>query len=96
MGNALARLTSPGGTLPQGMQDAALRTALEEARQLAEQTRLLALNAAFESAAAGPAGEMAALGGEAGQAASAAERVIGAVELLLQQIRSASSLPGPL
>ncbi len=96
MGNALMRQTSPGGTLPQGLQEAALRTALEEARQLAEQTRLLALNAAFESAAAGPAGEMEALGGEAGHAAAEAARVIGAVELLLQQIRLASSLSGPL
>lgn len=96
MGNALARQDSPESALPPEGQDAALRLALAEARRLAAQTRLLALNAAFEAAAAGPDEEMDALGGAAGQASAEAARVIGAVELILQQIQSASSLSGPL
>ncbi|MCL4681996.1 MAG: hypothetical protein KJZ92_12015 [Rhodocyclaceae bacterium] len=94
MGNALAGQAASPGSQPPDMQDAALRRVLEEARQLAEQSRLLALNTAFESA--GAAGDDDALGGEACHAADEAAKVIGAVERLLQQIQSAASLPGTL
>lgn len=94
MGNALMRQASPAENLPPGAQDAALSAALEEARQLAVQARLLALNTAFESAGAGPGGEMDVLGGEAGHAVAATEKVAAAVELLLQQIQLASLLSG--
>ncbi len=100
MENALARQDVNEAFLPPGTQEAALRLALEEARQLAAQSRLLALNAALESAGAcGEADavrEMDALGGAAGQAIDKAEEIAAAVERLLQQIRSASALSGPL
>lgn len=92
MSSALLRQASPEEILLRGAREAALRTALEEARQLAAHARLLALNTAFESAGAGPAGE----GDAAGAAAAEAARVAGAVELLLQQIQSASFPSGPL
>jgi hypothetical protein len=89
------RSTSSGGANPAlGAQETALRLALEEARQLAAQSGLLALNAALESAGAGE--DMAALAGSAGQAASDAERIVGAVELLLQQIHAAAAVSRPL
>ena len=100
MENALARQDANEASLPMGVHEEALRLALEEARQLAAQSRLLALNAALESAGAcGEAEavrEMEVLGGAAGQAIDEAEKIAAAVELLLQQIRSASALPGPL
>lgn len=65
-----------------GVQDAALRLLLEEAR-------LLALNAAIESAAVREAG----LPGDE-DAATAAQGCALAVDRLLQQIRSAPTLPG--
>jgi hypothetical protein len=92
MSSALLRQASPEETLLRGARDAALRTALEEARQLTAQTRLLALNTAFESAGAGPAED----GDAAGVVAAEAERVASAVELLLQQIQSTSFQSGPL
>lgn len=91
MSSALLRQASPEEILQQGARDAALRSALDEARQIAAQTRLLALNTAFESAGA-PAGE----GDAAGVAAAEAEKMANAVELLLEQIQSASFPSGPL
>ena len=92
---AHSRSTSSDGANPAlGAQETALRLALEEARQLAAQSGLLALNAALESAGAGE--DMAALAGSAGQAASDAERIVGAVELLLQQIHAAAAVSRPL
>lgn len=100
MSNAMARRITHDEALPFDAPEIALRLALEEARQLAAQSRLLALNAAFESAdacrEAGAADEMDALGGSAGQAAAEAARIVAAVELLLQQIQSASAASGPL
>lgn len=99
MENALARQIHNEAFLPIGTAEAALRLALEEARQLAAQSKLLALNAALESAGAcGEAEaiwEMDVLGGAAGQAIDEAEKIAAAVELLLQQIQSASNLSGP-
>ncbi len=95
MNNAIARQASPEEAPPAGVQETVLRLALEEARQIAAQSRLLALNAAFESAGAGldaeATGEMEALGGSAVQAAHAAESLAAAVELLLQQVTSAGT-----
>ncbi len=131
MGNALARHASSGEPQPPSAQETALRQALEEVRLLAAQSRLLALNAAFESAGAGRdedaareidvlavqssllalnavfesadagreaglAAEMGGLGGEAGRAAAEAERIVAAVDTLLQQIQAASSPSRPL
>lgn len=92
MSRAVLQQASHEESVLRGVREAALRTALEEARQLAAQTRLLALNTAFESAGAAPAGESDA----AGAAAAEAERVASAVELLLRQIQSASFQSGPL
>ncbi|MBL8501795.1 MAG: hypothetical protein JNL78_00020, partial [Rhodocyclaceae bacterium] len=50
MRNALVQQDSPERSLP-GTDETALRQVLEAARLLAVQTRLLALNTAFESAA---------------------------------------------
>ncbi len=100
MNNAMLRQASQEEAFLPGTHETALRLALEEARQLAAQSKLLALNAAFESAGAcrdtGAAEEMDALGGSAGQAVAEAERVASAVELLLLQIQSTSSLSKPL
>ena len=83
-----------------GTHESALRLALEGARQLAAQTRLLALNAAFESAGAcrdaGVVEEMHALGRSAGQAAANADRITRSVELLLLQIQSSPLSPKAL
>jgi len=83
-----------------GVNEMALRRALEEVRQLAAQSRLLALNAVFETAGAraepAAAEEMETLGGAVGQAAAEAEGMVAAVELLLRQIESASAAAGPL
>lgn len=92
MSSALSRQATHEETVLRGVREAALRSALEEARQLAAQTRLLALNTAFESAGAGPAEE----GDAAGAVAAEAEKVASAVELLLQQIQSTSFPSGPL
>jgi len=82
---------------PAGAADDALRLALEEARLIAAQARLLALNAAFASAEGrretGIAPEMDALGEDAGRAAAAADDIAHAVDALLRQIASAASLP---
>jgi hypothetical protein len=94
MGNALAQTFPQDEAIPRGAVEMALRLALEEARQLAAQSRLLALNAAFESAGAAASAD--APGGAVGQAAAEADRVTAVVELLLQQIQSASSLSRPL
>ena len=97
MGNAMARRITHDEAIPSGASDIALRLALDEVRQLAAQSGLLALNAAFESA--GATDEMDGPGGSAGQAAAEAARMVGAVEILLQQIHSASAASaasGPL
>ena len=100
MANALAREGSTTEALSADAQEVALRLMLEEARQLAAQSRLIALNAAFESAGArneeAATAEMDALGGSAGRTAAEMDRVVATVELLLQQIQSASALSGPL
>lgn len=89
----------PPALPPQG-QELALRLMLEEARQIALQARLLALNTAFESAGAcaepAAAAEMDALGASAARTAAEMQRASAAVELLLEQIRSAGALSQPL
>lgn len=99
MGNALVREDTPA-EFPTDAQEFALRQILEEARRIAAQSRLLALNAAMESASACGepvvAREMDALGGSAGRTVAEMERVAASVELLLQQINSASALSRPL
>lgn len=99
MANALVREDAPAEA-PAGAQEFALRQILEEARRIAAQSRLLALNAALESATAcrepAAAAEMDALGGSAGRTVAEMERVAASVELLLQQITSASALSQPL
>lgn len=94
MGNAMAQRIPHDEAISSGASDIALRLALDEVRQLAAQSGLLALNAAFESA--GASDEMDGPGGSAGQAAAEAARIVAAVELLLQQIQSASAASGPL
>ncbi len=96
MANALAHREETSryaaeASLPSA-QETALRLALEEARRLAAQSRLLALNAALEIADAGReaclAPEMHLLVEEAGQAEEAAR----AVESLLRQIEAGEAL----
>ena len=91
MNNALAR-NNRGG---EEFREAAMCATLEEIRLLAEQSRLLALNAALESigarAAGGPAAEMDGIATQAGGAAAGADRVAAAVEVLLQQIQAGSA-----
>jgi hypothetical protein len=97
MSNAMAQRNSQDEAISSGASDIALRQALDEVRQLAAQSGLLALNAAFESA--GASDEMDGPGGSAGPAAAEAARIVAAVELLLQQIQSASAasaVSGPL
>ena len=100
MNNAMIYRAFPEETILPGTHETALRLVLEEARQLAAQSRLLALNAAIESAGdhrdAEAVEEMGALGGSAGQAVAEAEKVANAVERLLLQIQSTSSLSKPL
>ena len=98
MRNALVQQDSPERSLP-GTGETALRQVLEEARLLAVQTRLLALNTAFESAASDGCGSEAVselLGREASQSAAEAARVCGAVEQILQQIRTSAAFARPL
>lgn len=98
MENALTRQENREMPPAPGAAEAALRLALAEARQLAAQSRLLALNAALDAAGAcreaACAAEMQALGGAAGEALGETERLAAAVDLLLQQIRSAAALDG--
>lgn len=100
MGDGLARRGATGSALLPGAQDVLLHLALEEVRLLAAQSKLLALNAALESAAAcrdaEACEEMVALGRSAGQAAAEADGMAKAVELLLLQIRSSAALSEPL
>jgi|GEM_PF-4313343 hypothetical protein len=100
MANARVREDTPAEALPPGAQELALRLMLEETRQIAAQSRLLALNTACESAAAcrdaAAAGEMDALGASAERTAGEMERVSAAVEMLIEQIQSASALSQPL
>ena len=98
MRNALVQQDSPERSLP-GTDETALRQVLEAARLLAVQTRLLALNTAFESAASlGVESEAVSeiLGREASRSAAEAARVCGAVEQILQQIRTSAALAKPL
>ncbi len=98
MRNALVQPDSPERALPSA-GETALRQVLEEARLLAVQTRLLALNTAFESAASDGCGSEAVselLGREASQSAAEAARVCGAVEQILQQIRTSAAFARPL
>jgi hypothetical protein len=96
MGNALVHPEMHEAALPPSVQETALRMVLEEARQLAAQSRLLALNAAIESAGAcreaGAAQDGAALAASAERALAETDRLAGAVESFLQQIRAASAL----
>jgi hypothetical protein len=98
MANALARDDIPAAALPPEGQELALRLILEEARQVALQSRLLALNTAFESAAARgeAAAEMDALGASAERTADEMERVAASAEMLLEQIQAALVLSRPL
>lgn len=100
MANALVREGLPAAALPPEGQELALRLMLEEARQIALQARLLSMNAACESAAAcaepAAAAEMVALGASAARTAEEMQRTTAAVELLLEQIRTAGALPRPL
>ena len=98
MRNALVQPDSPERALPSA-GETALRQVLEEARLLAVQTRLLALNTAFESAASDGCGSEAVselLGREASQSAAEAARVCGAVEQILQPIRTSAAFARPL
>jgi hypothetical protein len=100
MNNGLAHQTSQeNGFLPSA-NDTGLRLALEEARQLAAQSKLLALNSALESANAcrdpGETEEMDALVGSANQAIAEAEMITAAVERLLLQMQSSPSISGAL
>lgn len=98
MRNALAQQDSAQAPLPSA-GETALRLVLEEARLLAMQTRLIALNTAFESAASDGCGSEAVseiLGREASRSAAEAARVCGAVEQILQQIRTSAALAKPL
>lgn len=73
----------------------ALRLALEEVWHLANQSRLMALNAALESASAcqdAAAGDMLALGRASGQSLAEAEQIVAAVELLLLQMPPANAV----
>jgi hypothetical protein len=100
MGNALARQEThaQAEAFPPGADEAALRLALQDARELATQSRLLALNVAFEAAGAGVEAQedAGALAATAGHALAEAEKLAGAVDLLLQQIQSAAALSRPL
>jgi predicted lipid-binding transport protein (Tim44 family) len=91
MKNALARNRLVDELPP----DAGLRAALEEIRSLAAQSKLLALNTACEAAAARNEDttrrDVQILAGEADRAASEADRVTSAVEILLKQIRAATA-----
>lgn len=77
------------------LRGAAMCATLEEIRRLAEQSRLLALNAALESigarAAGGSAAEMDGIASQAGGAAAEADRIAAAVDGLLQQIQAGSA-----
>ena len=98
MRNALVQPDSPERALPSA-GETALRQVLEEARLLAVQTRLVALNTAFESAASlGVESEAVSeiLGREASRSAAEAARVCGAVEQILQQIRTSAAFARPL
>jgi hypothetical protein len=88
MRNAAVRLEADDTYAP-GTPEAALRLMLEEARQQAAQSRLLALNMAIESAACNDAGETGQL---AAGACDDAQRVADAVERLLLQIRHSRPL----
>lgn len=85
---------------PPGADEIALRLMLEQARELAAQSKLIAMNAAFEAAAAcgeaADARETDVLGESAGRTAEEMERVAASVELILQQIQTASALSRPL
>ncbi|MBK6631457.1 MAG: hypothetical protein IPG33_10660 [Betaproteobacteria bacterium] len=100
MHNGLSHLPSQEITFPHSANDTALRLALEGVRRLAAQSRLLALNSAFEAAGASreaeAAEEMNALGGSAAQAIAEAEKMVATVELLLQQMQSAPCKTGTL
>ena len=100
MGDDMTRVIMHESDIPHGAEEVALRLALEEARHLAAQTRLLALNAALEAAAvicdANAPAEMDALGRSAGQAMAETDRIVSAMELRLQQIQSSPALSGPL
>jgi hypothetical protein len=97
MENTMA-LLNPDACRQSGAHDAALRLALEEARELAVQSRLFALNAAFEaieaSRAGDAAGELARITGDAGRSIEETERVAGIIETLLLQINESSRLAG--
>lgn len=96
----MARVITHDADLPHGAQEAAVHLALEEARQLAAQTRLLALNAALEAAAASSnansSTEMDALGRSVGQAIAEADSIVLVMELRLNQIQASPALSGQL
>lgn len=102
MGNALSQqeVAAQAAALSASAEETALHLALQQARALAAQSRLVAMNAALESAAASreaaDAQEMEALGRSADRTAGEMERVAASVELLLQQIQTASALSLPL
>ena len=83
-----------------GAQEVALRFALEEARCLAAQSELLALNAAFESVGANRetdrSDEMASLERSAAQAVSDADSIVKTMEQLLLQLQSTATFSEPL
>ena len=76
MSNAMAQRIPYDEAISSGASEIALRLALDEVRQLAAQSGLLALNAAFESA--GASDEMDGPGGSAGPAAAEAAKLAGA------------------
>ncbi len=100
MGDDMARVISHESDFPHGAEEVALRLALQEARHLAAQTRLLALNAALEAVAAScdanASTEMSALGKSAGQAIAEADSIVLAMALRLRQFESSPALSGPL
>jgi hypothetical protein len=102
MGNALAGLgaSEQAQAVPHSAEESVLRLLLEQARELAAQSKLIAMNAALEAAAAcseaADARETDALGGSAGRTAEEMESVAASVELFLQQLQTASVLARPL
>ena len=89
-GAQMNEAAAAGGSGAEVPQDAALRAALEHIRLLAAQSKLLALNTAFEAAGAA-APEVATLALEVDRAVLEADCAGSAVEALLQQISAASA-----
>ncbi|MCQ3925167.1 MAG: hypothetical protein DPW12_13440 [Rhodocyclaceae bacterium] len=93
MENALTRQGSHEAPAVPGAAEAALRLMLEQVRGLAAQSKLIAMNAAFEATAA--RGEAADIVGESGRAIDETERVAGIIDKLLLQINQGKRFSEP-